>query len=57
MMYACKKLEKTHVKKRRGEAMALNEKEILEGLNSRFVVRKIPTTATNHKHTLFVLLM
>lgn len=39
MMYACKKLDKTHVKKRRGEAMALNEKEILEGLDSRFVVR------------------
>lgn len=39
MMYACKKLEKTHVKKRRGEGMALNEKEILEGLDSRFVVR------------------
>lgn len=39
MMYACKKLEKTHVKKRRGEAMALNEKQILEGLDSRFVVR------------------
>uniref|UniRef100_A0A8C9ZMR0 G protein-coupled receptor kinase 5 n=1 Tax=Sander lucioperca TaxID=283035 RepID=A0A8C9ZMR0_SANLU len=37
MMYACKKLEKTHVKKRKGEAMALNEKEILEGLDSRFV--------------------
>lgn len=43
MMYACKKLEKTHIKKRRGEAMALNEKQILEGLNSRFVVRNIPT--------------
>lgn len=43
MMYACKKLEKTHVKKRRGEALALNEKQILEGLNSRFVVRNIPT--------------
>jgi len=39
MMYACKKLEKTHVKKRRGEGMALNEKQILEGLDSRFVVR------------------
>ncbi|XP_017287733.1 G protein-coupled receptor kinase 5-like [Kryptolebias marmoratus] len=38
MMYACKKLEKTHVKKWRGEAMALNEKEILEELDSRFVV-------------------
>lgn len=43
MMYACKKLEKTHVKKRGGEAMALNEKQILEGLNSRFVVRNRPT--------------
>lgn len=39
MMYACKKLDKTHVKKRKGESMALNEKKILEGLNSRFVVR------------------
>lgn len=38
MMYACKKLDKTHVKKRKGEAMALNEKKILEGLDSRFVV-------------------
>ncbi|XP_041666793.1 G protein-coupled receptor kinase 5-like isoform X2 [Cheilinus undulatus] len=38
MMYACKKLNKTHVKKRRGESMALNEKQILEGLDSRFVV-------------------
>ncbi|XP_064799141.1 G protein-coupled receptor kinase 6-like [Oncorhynchus masou masou] len=37
-MYACKKLEKTHVKKGKGEAMALNEKQILETLNSRFVV-------------------
>lgn len=40
MMYACKKLEKTHVKKRKGEGMALNEKQILEGLDSRFVVRR-----------------
>ncbi|XP_064819292.1 G protein-coupled receptor kinase 5-like [Oncorhynchus masou masou] len=29
-MYACKKLEKKRVKKRKGEAMALNEKRILE---------------------------
>lgn len=47
MMYACKKLEKTHVKKRRGEAMALNEKQILEGLNSRFVVRNYQQLGTN----------
>uniref|UniRef100_A0A8C5A1M4 G protein-coupled receptor kinase n=1 Tax=Gadus morhua TaxID=8049 RepID=A0A8C5A1M4_GADMO len=38
-MYACKKLQKTQVKKRRGETMALNEKQILEKVNSRFVVR------------------
>ncbi|NXA27356.1 GRK5 kinase, partial [Ibidorhyncha struthersii] len=39
MMYACKKLEKKRIKKRKGEAMALNEKQILEKVNSRFVVR------------------
>ncbi|XP_067431013.1 G protein-coupled receptor kinase 5 [Thunnus thynnus] len=48
MMYACKKLEKTHVKKRRGEAMALNEKEILEGLDSRFVVSLAYAYETKH---------
>lgn len=37
-MYACKKLEKKRVKKRKGEAMALNEKRILEKVNSFFVV-------------------
>ena len=37
-MYACKKLEKKRVKKRKGEAMALNEKQILQKVNSRFVV-------------------
>ncbi|CAB1316480.1 unnamed protein product [Coregonus sp. 'balchen'] len=29
-MYACKKLEKKRIKKRKGESMALNEKQILE---------------------------
>ena len=29
-MYACKKLEKKRIKKRHGEAMALNEKQILQ---------------------------
>jgi len=38
-MYACKKLEKKRIKKRNGEAMALNEKQILQKINSRFVVR------------------
>ena len=37
-MYACKKLEKKRIKKRKGEIMALNEKQILQKLNSRFIV-------------------
>ena len=40
-MYACKKLEKKRIKKRNGEAMALNEKQILQKINSRFVVSMI----------------
>jgi len=40
-MYACKKLEKQRIKKQKGEAMALNEKQILEKVNSRFVVRVV----------------
>uniref|UniRef100_A0A2K6NFA6 G protein-coupled receptor kinase n=1 Tax=Rhinopithecus roxellana TaxID=61622 RepID=A0A2K6NFA6_RHIRO len=37
-MYACKKLQKKRIKKRKGEAMALNEKRILDKVQSRFVV-------------------
>lgn len=37
-MYACKRLEKKRVKKRKGESMALNEKQLLESVNSNFVV-------------------
>ncbi|XP_045330704.1 G protein-coupled receptor kinase 4 isoform X4 [Leopardus geoffroyi] len=37
-MYACKKLAKKRIKRRKGEAMALNEKRMLEKVNSRFVV-------------------
>ncbi|GAA6107708.1 G protein-coupled receptor kinase 5 isoform X2 [Tachysurus ichikawai] len=37
-MYACKKLEKKRIKKQKAEIMALNEKQILEKVNSRFVV-------------------
>ena len=37
-MYACKKLEKKRIKRWKGEAMALNEKRILEKVHSRFVV-------------------
>ncbi|KAM6441936.1 rhodopsin kinase GRK7 [Liasis olivaceus] len=38
-MYACKKLDKKRLKKKKGEKMALLEKEILEKVNSRFIVR------------------
>lgn len=37
-MYACKKLEKKRIKKRRGETMVITEKQILQKVNSRFVV-------------------
>lgn len=37
-MYACKKLEKKRIKKRKGESMVLIEKQILQLINSRFVV-------------------
>ncbi|KAK3550181.1 hypothetical protein QTP86_021215, partial [Hemibagrus guttatus] len=37
-MYACKKLEKKRIKKQKAEILALNEKQILEKVNSRFVV-------------------
>ncbi|XP_066136525.1 G protein-coupled receptor kinase 4 [Saccopteryx bilineata] len=37
-MYACKRLEKKRIKKRKGESMALNERRILEKVHSRFVV-------------------
>ena len=41
-MYACKKLAKKRIKRRKGEAMALNEKRMLEKVNSRFVVSILP---------------
>ena len=37
-MYACKKLEKKRIKKRKGESMVLSEKLILQKINSLFVV-------------------
>ncbi|XP_076614250.1 G protein-coupled receptor kinase 5 [Chaetodon auriga] len=57
MMYACKKLDKTHVKKRRGEAMALNEKQILEGLDSRFVVNLAYAYETKHSLCMVLTMM
>ncbi|XP_034072053.1 G protein-coupled receptor kinase 5-like isoform X2 [Gymnodraco acuticeps] len=57
MMYACKKLDKTHVKKRRGEAMALNEKQILEALDSRFVVSLGYAYETKHSLCMVLTMM
>lgn len=37
-MYACKKLDKSRLKKKGGERLALIEKRILEKANSRFVI-------------------
>ncbi|VDN57042.1 unnamed protein product [Dracunculus medinensis] len=37
-MYALKKLEKKRIKKRHAETLTLNEKQILQRINSRFVV-------------------
>uniref|UniRef100_A0A665VQ81 G protein-coupled receptor kinase n=1 Tax=Echeneis naucrates TaxID=173247 RepID=A0A665VQ81_ECHNA len=57
MMYACKKLEKTHIKKRRGETMALNEKQILGELDSRFVVNLAYAYETKHALCLVLTMM
>ncbi|XP_075996261.1 G protein-coupled receptor kinase 5-like isoform X2 [Genypterus blacodes] len=56
-MYACKKLEKTHVKKRRGESMALNEKQILESVDSRFVVSLAYAYETKHSLCMVLTMM
>ena len=40
-MYAMKKLEKKRIKKRKGEGMALNEKQLLERIDCLFVVSDI----------------
>ncbi|XP_028613859.1 G protein-coupled receptor kinase 4 isoform X3 [Grammomys surdaster] len=56
-MYACKKLEKKRIKKRRGETMALNEKRILEKLHSRFVVSLAYTYETKDALCLVLTMM
>uniref|UniRef100_A0AAX7TRJ4 G protein-coupled receptor kinase n=1 Tax=Astatotilapia calliptera TaxID=8154 RepID=A0AAX7TRJ4_ASTCA len=56
-MYACKKLEKTHVKKRKREDMALNEKEILQELDSRFVVNLAYAYETKHNLCMVLTMM
>lgn len=56
-MYACKKLEKKRIKKRKGEAMAVNEKRILEKVNSRFVVNLAYAYETNDALCLVLTIM
>ncbi|XP_075848996.1 G protein-coupled receptor kinase 4 [Microcebus murinus] len=56
-MYACKKLEKKRIKKRKGEAMALNEKRILEKVHSRFVVSLAYTYETKDALCLVLTIM
>ncbi|XP_019408899.1 PREDICTED: G protein-coupled receptor kinase 4 [Crocodylus porosus] len=56
-MYACKKLEKKRIKKRKGESMALNEKRILEKVNSRFVVSLCYTYETKDALCLVLTIM
>ncbi|XP_040481086.1 G protein-coupled receptor kinase 4 isoform X3 [Ursus maritimus] len=56
-MYACKKLEKKRIKRRKGEAMALNEKRILEKVNSRFVVSLSYTYETKDSLCLVLTIM
>ncbi|XP_065770636.1 G protein-coupled receptor kinase 4 isoform X9 [Muntiacus reevesi] len=56
-MYACKKLEKKRIKRRKGEAMALNEKRILEKVHSRFVVSLCYTYQTRKSLCLVLTIM
>uniref|UniRef100_A0A8C0D0T0 G protein-coupled receptor kinase n=1 Tax=Balaenoptera musculus TaxID=9771 RepID=A0A8C0D0T0_BALMU len=56
-MYACKKLEKKRIKRRKGEAMALNEKRILEKVHSRFVVSLCYTYETKDSLCLVLTIM
>ncbi|XP_076992396.1 G protein-coupled receptor kinase 4 isoform X2 [Tamandua tetradactyla] len=56
-MYACKKLEKKRIKKRKCEAMVLNEKRLLEKVNSRFVVSLAYTYETKDSLCLVLTIM
>ncbi|XP_036902673.1 G protein-coupled receptor kinase 4 isoform X2 [Sturnira hondurensis] len=56
-MYACKKLEKKRIKRRKGEAMALSERRILEKVHSRFVVSLCYTYETRDCLCLVLTLM
>ncbi|XP_040602878.1 G protein-coupled receptor kinase 4 isoform X3 [Mesocricetus auratus] len=56
-MYACKKLEKKRIKRKKSEGMALNEKRILEKLHSRFVVSLAYTYETKDALCLVLTIM
>jgi G protein-coupled receptor kinase len=56
-MFAVKKLEKKRLKKNKGEQMALNEKYILQNLNSRFIVSLAYTYETKENLCLVLNLM
>uniref|UniRef100_A0A183CK97 G protein-coupled receptor kinase n=1 Tax=Globodera pallida TaxID=36090 RepID=A0A183CK97_GLOPA len=49
-MYALKKLEKKRVKKRHAESLSLNEKQILQRVNSPFVATSKITLGLQHLH-------
>ncbi|ELK32969.1 G protein-coupled receptor kinase 4 [Myotis davidii] len=56
-MYACKKMLKKRIKRRNGEAMALNEKRLLEKVQSRFVVSLCYTYETRDALCLVLTIM
>ncbi|XP_059533084.1 G protein-coupled receptor kinase 4 isoform X16 [Myotis daubentonii] len=56
-MYACKKMLKKRIKRRNGEAMALNEKRLLEKVQSRFVVSLCYTYETKDALCLVLTIM
>ena len=56
-MFACKKLEKKRLKKRKGELMAMNEKYLLQNMNSRFIVNLAYTYETKDHLCLILTLM
>ena len=56
-MYACKILEKKRIKKRKAESMVINEKQILQKINSKFVVSLAYAFETKYALCLVLTLM
>ncbi|KAH8878047.1 G protein-coupled receptor kinase 5 [Schistosoma japonicum] len=56
-LYACKKMEKKRMKKRRAENLAMMEKETLQRVNSRFVVNLAYTFETKDALCLVLTIM